>query len=126
MIFQHTLPMVLDGTKTQTRRPFKDSDGWVRDPNNLGKYLKVIRNDRTLWEVGKTYAVQPGRGKHGVARILITGIRIDNIVDISDVDLAAEGNFDGREFISLWCEMHGTDNLLAWILEFELANRTGE
>src|SRR5690606_26680202 len=46
---------------------------------------------RVKWVVGRTYAVQPGRGKPAVARIRITDIRQERLQDISWNDLEAEG-----------------------------------
>ncbi|MFA4974630.1 MAG: ASCH domain-containing protein [bacterium] len=68
MIFQHTWQQVLDGTKTQTRR---------------------LRAQPPY--VGRTYAVQPGRGKPAVGRIRITAIRQQRVQDITAEDALAEG-----------------------------------
>lgn len=48
-------------------------------------------HSRLKWEVGRTYAVCPGRGKHQVARIRLLGIRDERIQDISYDDIRAEG-----------------------------------
>ena len=72
MIFQHTIDQVLAGTKTQTRR--------VVDAGKPCKY-----------DVGKTYSVQPGRGKKGVGRIHIVCINNEHVQDIHPADIHAEG-----------------------------------
>ena len=46
---------------------------------------------RVQWEIGRTYAVQPGRGKPAVARIRITNIRQERLCDITAADARAEG-----------------------------------
>jgi hypothetical protein len=85
--------------------------------------LSVIRSDRPQWRVGQTYAVCPGRGKKGVARILITGIRAESASLISDADAIAEG-FDSREaFFDKLRSLYGDSvdlDALYWALSFEL------
>ena len=53
MIFQHTWEKVLSGEKTETTR------WWDGFP----------------YKLGRSYAVQPGRGRKSVGRIVIDGIR---------------------------------------------------
>ena len=61
MIFQHTWKLILEGKKTETRRPVKPGERTLfsDDTNTL---MVLGANGRVKWEVGKTYAVQPGRG----------------------------------------------------------------
>jgi hypothetical protein len=99
MIFkQHQ--QVLDGPKVQTRRLVKEGDYvWrypFRSPGRDGVLERKIEmviaaNRRLRWQVGKTYAVQPGRGKHSLGRIRITEIRRERLQDISVEDVEAEG-----------------------------------
>lgn len=95
MIFrQESVERILAGTKTQTRRV----------PNGPCKY-----------RVGADYSVQPGRGRREVARILISGIRRERLLDMSAGDLAREGfshaeNADAAraEFVNVWTQLHGS------------------
>jgi len=63
---------------------------------------------RTKWRVGNTYAVQPGRGKCGVARIRVTGIRRERLQSISKNDALAEGilqtGYD--KYMHVFCYTH--------------------
>lgn len=137
MIFQHTWQRVLDGSKTQTRRPVQDGDR-LR-PNELdteGSWpfpVTVLRRGRLKWEVGHTYAVQPARGKKAVGRICITDIGREGLRDISHEDIEAEGipsytcDYEYRvAFLQLWNSAHtkpGTrwrENPEVWVLEFEV------
>jgi hypothetical protein len=43
------------------------------------------------WVIGKTYAVQPGRGKKQIVRIRILNIRQEHLQDITEADAIAEG-----------------------------------
>jgi len=145
MIFQATHQQVLDGTKTQTRRPIKtrpiihyeyalDSKGL---PNGLGEPIDAVYfpNCRLKWQVGKAYAVQPGRGKKAVGRIRITKIRRERLQEIKPFDCRAEmgvSNDDPKRFaiyllprfIKLWNSLYRKpyrweDNPEVWVLEFE-------
>lgn len=125
MIFQHTWQQVLDGRKTQTRRlvlqritedyGYKElyfggdnqvTDGEVwRSPEKLGQRRKGF----CLYAVGKTYPVQPGRGKKSVARIEITSIRRQDVRQISASDAKSEGFASVNDFLELWVKMHDKD-----------------
>lgn len=119
MIFAHTLEQVLSGRKQQTRRLIKSGE-------SLGKNTTIIKeNGRILYEVGKTYAVQPNRGKKSVTRILMTGIRREQVGDISHADAVAEGFSSREDFLTTWRAIHGQDADLArevWVFEFKLAS----
>jgi hypothetical protein len=111
MIFQHTIDKVLSGEKTQTRRIRKDGQhGWLGTREHP---LMVAKDTRPVYQVGKTYAAQPGRGKAQVARILITDIRLEDVRKISDADAKAEGFGDEGcasilDFLVVWTRMHDT------------------
>lgn len=141
MQFSHTFQAVLDGRKTQTRRIVKPTDIYVKHVVT-GEIVAVLRNGRQTYTVGKTYSVQPGRGKKSIGRIRITGIRQEDVREISDADVVAEGfrvsespSVNRGEFLRTWCAMHdpGTpscarhvlktrpaERYQAWVLEFEL------
>ena len=132
--------MVMAGRKTQTRRPVKawwtvnDRD-WHQLPGygQRGSLDAVIdctvsifptEKHRIKWQVGKDYAVQPGRGKHAIGRMCITNIRQERAGDISEADAIAEG-FDGVQgFIDIWTALYGkwTPEQAVWVLDFELVN----
>ena len=129
MIFQHTWEKVLSGEKTQTRRIVKPGDGFTT-PLSVGvvgryrghvittipNYAKpspgfnniysVCNGKRTVYQVGKDYAVQPGRGKPAVARIEIVNIRREHVRRISREDAKAEGFVNQYDFFYTWVAMH--------------------
>lgn len=66
---------IISGTKTQTRRVCKSNEFLHGGPFEVdGKqyvspvsvYMGSIPNERLKWQVGRDYAVSPGRGKPGV------------------------------------------------------------
>lgn len=59
MIFQQ-IDEILSGQKTQTRRVVKPSEGMYKAS------LALTAAGNVKWAVGKTYAVQPGRGLSGL------------------------------------------------------------
>ena len=124
MLFQHTVKLILSGKKTQTRRVIKSSEIAVRGRNN--QIEAVVVNGRDKWRVGKTYAVQPSRGKEQVARIKLIAINSERISRITTSDAHAEGFKSRHEFFKVWCKIHGEDgvNMRAWVLKFEVVNAT--
>jgi len=123
MIFQHTLDKVLNGTKTQTRRIVQPGDtvlNYWRNPissfNAGGCEIGVVkRNGRDLWQAFNSYAVQMGRGKPAVARMLIRYIRREDVRCISHEDVIAEGFGDETEFLKIWIAMHDKSALDRYI-----------
>ena len=122
MIFQHTLEQTLAGDKTQTRRVIHEGDTAIRARYN--RIAAVVTNGRTKWHVGKTYAVQPGRGKPSVARIKILQINSEYVTRISTQAAQAEGFSSRGEFLDTWKRIHGEASLgcRVWVLRFELVS----
>ena len=101
--------------KSQTRRPVKEGERWDGEPFNwVMKTFPGIRSigqqtRRIKWSVGETYAVQPGRSKKAVGRILITKIRRERLGDIGLNDCLAEGiedihgHADGQYYVYYIC-----------------------
>lgn len=125
MIFQHTHEMVLSGRKTQTRRAIKLNDTFVW----YDSVMYVSRSGKgerffTPYQTCKTYAVQPGRGKKAIARIEITEIRREDVREISDEDVVAEGFTAFSGFIKTWIKMHDPKAHLAHQIEPMTSQRT--
>ena len=142
--------LIVEGLKTQTRRVVKSGeelrqwdvdtpmvyyvdDGWCGHEGPG----PACYPGRVKWVVGRTYAVQPGRGKPAVARIRITEIRREKLMNISHADAQAEGYegiyisdalpyADYTNFMDAWNAINrrkGTrwsDNPLVWALTFEV------
>ncbi|MFQ3534436.1 MAG: hypothetical protein SNJ58_01030 [Aggregatilineales bacterium] len=121
MIFAHTLESVLKGTKSQTRRLIKAGEWLSADGTSI-----LTASGRRLYQVGKTYAVQAGRGKRAVARIRITGLRRERVGAISMEDAHAEGFPSSQMFLAAWRAIHGLNaDLLAevWVISFYIEPR---
>lgn len=107
MLFIHTLDKVLSGEKTQTRRIVKPGDELFIDYIDPTAVMRRGQSAyRTIFEVGKDYAVQPGRGKKAVARIRLLSIRREDAREISDADVKAEGFKTASDFFITWVKMH--------------------
>lgn len=120
MLFQYTFSSILQGQKTQTRRLVKDGDVALRGRYN--RIEAVIINGRKKWWVGKTYAVQPGRGEQQIARIRLLAINRQKVSQISQTDAQAEGFSNKQEFLLTWAHIHGDEkfDVYVWVLKFEL------
>ena len=66
------IDLVVMGRKTQTRRVCKHGEILLPYPDESSPMTvraltnrKELIGDRTKWQIGRTYAVQPGRGKPG-------------------------------------------------------------
>lgn len=120
MIFKPALVhKIVSGSKTQTRRPAKD-------------------DDKCRYEIGKSYAVQPGCGKAQVARIVIAGVRLEDLRELTFEDARREGFRTRAEFARYWLDLYskagrdleGDDALdyferkfggrRVWVIDFEL------
>jgi len=130
MIFQTegAIEKVVRGEKTQTRRIVKLEHRlmWGGTSDDNMQILRVSRLTISVYEVGKTYAVQPGRGKAGMhygelpmlcpipewatnadpIRIRITAIRHEDVRQISEADAIAEGYDCIHDFWFTWIEIH--------------------
>jgi len=106
--------------KTVTRRVVKQCEVARRGRHNQIEAVEI--NGRTKWEIGKTYAVQPARGKMQIARIRLVRIRSEHILRISTADAIAEGFSNRQHFLQVWAKIHGdvSLNCRVWVLEFEL------
>lgn len=180
MIFQHTWWWVADKSpntktlKTQTRRLSKSSDRVhfktaIHCEGNKTTVGVSSEYERVgMYEVGKTYVVQPGRGRRAVfwreqngevvvagsalkhwsrkamkangwieLRIRILSIKREDVRNISNEDVRAEGYAHARDFLHVWASMHdpaiergtwGEKKLMerpverydAWVFQFEV------
>jgi hypothetical protein len=114
MIFtQPHIKLIERGLKTQTRRLVREGERAVLeydDPPNFISYtlpIHMVRlpppdgyrivavlhpNGRTKWEVGRDYAMQPGRTKRAVGRIPpLVRIDLERVREIGEADAVAEG-----------------------------------
>jgi hypothetical protein len=135
MIFKNTYEEVLAGIKTQTRRLCRSTTDFQNVHND--QVGEVVRSGRLLWRVGRTYAIQAGRGIPGLGRIRLLRIRAEQLCEISAEDCMAEGLITflreaeavidlRHQFQMLWDGIHAlrgerwVDNPAVWVLAFEL------
>ena len=109
MIFKYTWLKVVDGTKTQTRRLVKPGEKLMQMERYSGGYTPLwVENakQKRVYTVGTYFAVQPDRGRVALARAFLTDIRREDVRNISDEDVKAEGYAQIDEFFKAWCAMH--------------------
>jgi uncharacterized protein YhfF len=114
MIFQQTYQLILDNKKTATRRLVNPNDRLLDNPK------RVETNGRTKWQVGRSYAIQPGRGQTAVGRIRITDINKQPLGQMTTEDAVAEGYPSLDDFRQTWLQIHDDfdPDLVVWVLTF--------
>lgn len=136
MLFKpEMIKAIVYGTKTQTRRPVRGGHLYIsRDDNgvviNKSVYRHVLNetNDvidtRLMYRTGRTYAIQPGRGKPQVARLKLLNISREKVDEISLIDAKEEGFQSIDEFFSIWQFLYGKNwrktHNECFVFEFEL------
>jgi uncharacterized protein YhfF len=123
MIFQYTWQKVLAGRKTQTRRLAGDSDRlWTVDIDAGLSEKALKRGNRTKWQTGRSYSVQPGRGQKAIGRIRLLDIRYQHLGNVTEEEARAEGYANLEGFVQAWTEIHGhyDPERAVWALEFRL------
>ena len=123
MQFSETWQDVLAGRKTMTRRTAKPTDRPIPAPPVDARVDAVYGPKMLKWAVGRTYPVQPGRGKRAVGRIRIEEIRYcERAGEISEEDAYAEGFESAAAFRAVYGRLNGAGSLDApcWGLHFDL------
>ncbi|MEQ5135682.1 ASCH domain-containing protein [Providencia alcalifaciens] len=140
------LAAVMDGRKTQTRRPIKPQPKVTEDElRKLGAWQEgytlseqvcaawrhgFIDVDCPYGEIGDIISAADKNGNIK-GRIEITDVWLQQVNDISENDAKAEG-FDGKlnsytsEFFAVWVGIYGIDSWMnndwVWVIEFKNAN----
>lgn len=97
MIFKRELiEKILAGEKTVTRRPVR-----------YGNPTRPLSPYPCRYKVGRTYAIQPGRGKKAVGRIRILSVELQPLSRISGRGEAQrEGFAHAVDFLSYWAQLY--------------------
>src|SRR5258705_10343274 len=121
--FQHTLKALLEGRKMETSRIVKPNEyTWIcgersapwNEHGVTKLYSQVIAEtqtstsmrQRTAWEVGKDYAIEPHRGVRSVGRYRVEAIWKQDVRTLTPEQVKAEGFIERYDFWLTWCEMH--------------------
>lgn len=128
MIFVYTLQNVLAGKKTQTRRLAREGERLVVKPTPEGD-VTVIETaaKRVMYQTGRTYAVQPGRGKKAVARMRITDLKCECVEDVTLQGARAEGYPSRQAFLDVWHDIYGKEadlSVKVWVISFKMESKT--
>lgn len=95
MIFKPILArQIVRGEKTQTRRPVK-----AKETDEFGI-------TRCRYQPGRSYSVQPGRGKPGEFRIRVTALTRESVGALTLEDARAEGFRTTHEFKAYWLGLY--------------------
>lgn len=138
MLFPHYWQEAINGQKTQTRRPVQNGDVARVDEADPQRITQVLRTrdhgvPQALFEVGKSYSVQPGVAKKTMGKIRITAIRKERLQDISEADILQEVPVTDspaealKTFQETWNSTYKNpgqrwqDNPEVWVIEFESA-----
>jgi hypothetical protein len=80
--------------------------------------------DACRYRQGRTYAVQPGRGKRSVARITVEDVRDEPLGAIRYPDVRREGFHTTAEFVAYWTRLFGEfdPHLRVWVISFALGD----
>jgi hypothetical protein len=81
-------------------------------PELIGKVLSgektVTRRRSSRYQVGKVYAVQPGRGKRHVGHIRVFGVNEEPLLTVTrSGEPRKEGFQSYAHFFGYWRELHG-------------------
>lgn len=128
MIFtQEHCDLILAGKKTETRRVRDARHTPYRFPS--GAFQGVRDNGRILWQVGRLYSLQPGRGRLGIGYIGLLAINTERLWRISFAAIAREGYATRDAYRAAWDRINrrpGTrwdDNPVVWVLRFKLVTK---
>ena len=114
--FGESWRQVVDGVKTQTRRPVRSLERASRNP--AGEIQSVVRVIQPRYSVGQVFEVVPVPGVEAVTKVAdieVTAIRRENARQISEADARAEGFPSAAEFIRTW-----NNPADVWVLEFRV------
>ena len=134
---------MMSGEKDQTRRIVKEGERGYLFLSTTDYYQVLDSKHHLRWQVGKSYAVQPGRGKPAIGRRVLVAIRKERLQDISPDDCFAEGirlptlphetpDKFTEAYRLLWNKINylagdtWEDNPEVWVLEFEPVKATEE
>lgn len=92
---------------------------WWRQGHIGVEYAHVaLKDGQTYWESCDGDKKELSAYGFTPLRVRITNIRRQDVRRISDEDVKAEGFSTPLDFLSTWCQMHGTEHYDAWALTF--------
>jgi uncharacterized protein YhfF len=105
---------IIKGEKTATRRVMSDKPGspWFKGG--------------CKYEVGQTFAVNPGRGVLRVADAKIINVYKQRLGEMTNASARAEGFADATAFWKAWAKINGREDggEMVWVVEFHLSGPT--
>lgn len=111
MIFRQ-VNEIRSGKKIMTQRV--DDGGYTIERGAGGEIIRVFKNGRLKWEVGRTYAAMPKRGMKRFGNYRITRIRHRLIQQMTEADAVREGVADITAYRVLWASINGKHKGKRW------------
>lgn len=111
MIFQQQAE-VRSGRKTMTQRV--DDGGYTIERDADGEIVRVFKNGRLKWEVGKVYAAIPKRGMKRFGNYRIARIQHRPIQTMTEDDASKEGVDSLEAYQTLWTHINGQYKAKRW------------
>ncbi|HZN72486.1 MAG TPA: ASCH domain-containing protein [Micromonosporaceae bacterium] len=99
---------VMTGAKTVTRRLCS------ANPRSPWWY------ERCAYQPGRSYAIQPGRGKPAVGRAVFVSVRREQLGELDDAEAQREGFPDWQTFEETWEQLNGRYDPTAEVWRVEL------
>lgn len=112
MIFQQQAE-IRSGRKTMTQRV--DDGGYTIERGADGEIVRVFKNGRLKWEVGKVYAAIPKRGMKRFGNYRIQRIRHRPILHMTHAEALKEGVDSLDAYRILWDSINGARKAKQWM-----------
>jgi hypothetical protein len=121
MIFKHNYELILEGKKTQARRPARTHDFFDGDMLAMWKDVTDADSEILRYRVGDVYTVRPETPTDQTAQIRITRIRFqEDIRETGFDDMLACGYTSRYDFLRAWRDLYGDGPGPVWVIEFEV------
>lgn len=111
MIFQQQNE-IRSGRKTMTQRV--DDGGYTIERDANGEIMRIFKNGRLKWEVGRVYAAIPKRGQKRFGHYRIKRLHHRPLHAMTEADAIKEGVNSLEAYQELWARINGKFKSKRW------------